>query len=85
MSHSVDVLYIIYSVIFLYTFGLFRDFCTTNSSALGVLLHVPLFADALISTEWNLLGGISELKELYFKCYHCRITLLVGCHNFHFH
>ena len=51
VSHSVNVLYIIYSVIFLCTFRLFLGLCTTNSRAPDILLHVPLFADALISAE----------------------------------
>lgn len=72
-------------LIFLYTFRLFLDFSATNSSARDILWHVSVFAVALISTESNLLGGISELKELYFQRYCCQITLLVGCRNFHLH
>lgn len=50
MSHRMDVLYVTYSVIFLWAFGLFLDFATTNSATVNILVHVTLFADAIIST-----------------------------------
>lgn len=79
MSHSVDVLYIVF--IFLYTFRLFLDFSATNSSARDIL-DTPLHLLLLLFLQSQFLGGFSCC------CLFSASLLdysLVGCRNFHLH